>query len=892
MRFAWLLARVAFFAVATTAPLWAQDSSHAEGVASGVRGAKSPASGPEFFRVRPEDGEHIDARNVPELNRHISVTLIGVPLGAAIEAIAARAAIDVSYSAELAPMGARTSMKADDVTVAAALAWVLAAVPLDVLVSEDGRLTIVPRTSSADADSSGTIVGSLVDQDNGEPVPYATAALLGTEYSRFADASGHFRLVRLTPRRYVLRARQIGYAPLDTTLAVTSGVVATVTLRMHRIPVLLKLVRVIGHRPRGCVATGAPNPVAEPELATLFSQVRENIDRYRLLLDEYPFRLVREERHDLRNGASARMLGLDTVAYESREHHRYHAGGVVFSEGDQRHRRRYMYLPTFEDLADTAFLATHCFSMGVFQRSRGGGVFRVDFQPADRLRTPDVAGSVYLDAQRLVVRRAEFRLTRSREASPPVMELSVTATFRDFVPFVPMLDSVEGRQTMPVYGHDVAGIVREIPGSVQYAIERDHIVSATFERRFPGDQGEVQASASVDSAIRLSGRVIGANDAPIPGARVRGFASLNIVASDDSGRFVYFGAPPADQILEIRHVGYRSRRILVSMRAPETDMQIALARDSSAAVVATPDGDGDAAIPRAHPVFDSAACRAPPPRDTVQLILYARLDGQRPAAVTEAAWWSFVQRELSAIERSFVLPTDLPIPVFSAPAMQGAHARAGDPSQPRPTVVPSFSSAVAFDVDTVGSVANLRVTTSSLSGVGDTSVLAALERAQADGVLPPVPRAWAMYGPAHLHLLVSSVAPAGGGATRRVGVLAVPEWFLDRAATPDSSDGPVLIPPTPCTEIVWHSGSGLPCLDLSKVDTTASAGDTATFVGVVNTQGHLVVPSVHLLRDSVPGISKRSAEMLPHFTFAPARIGSCAVNEVSRFTVHLPPDQR
>ena len=82
---------------------------------------------------------------------------------------------------------------------------------------------------------------------------------------------------------------------------------------------LLKLVRVIGHRPKGCVATGAPNPVAEPELATLFSQVRENIDRYRLLLDEYPFRLVREERHDLRNGASARMLGLDTVAYESPE---------------------------------------------------------------------------------------------------------------------------------------------------------------------------------------------------------------------------------------------------------------------------------------------------------------------------------------------------------------------------------------------------------------------------------------------------------------------------------------------------------------------------------------------------------------------------------------------
>ena len=260
---------------------------------------------------------------------------------------------------------------------------------------------------------------------------------------------------------------------------------------------------------------------------------------------------------------------------------------------------------------------------------------------------------------------------------------------------------------------------------------------------------------------------------------------------------------------------------------------------------------------------------------------------------TEAAWWSFVQRELSAIERSFVLPTDLPIPVFSAPAMQGAHARAGDPSQPRPTVVPLFSSAVAFDVDTVGSVANLRVTTSSLSGVGDTSVLAALERAQADGVLPPVPRAWAMYGPAHLHLLVSSVAPAGGGATRRVGVLAVPgavprprrDPGFERWARADPAD-----PVHRDRVALWQRVAVFGSVEGRHDRVCRRYGHVCGCL--VNTQGHFVVPSVHLLRDSVPGISKRSAEMLPHFTFAPARIGSCAVNEVSRFTVHLPPDQR
>ncbi len=567
-RFPCILVRVAFLAAAAAAQLAAQDSVRTPSGLPGEQVARSPSGGHAFFRVRPEDGEHVDARDAPQLNQHISLTVIAVPLGAAIEAIAARAGLDVTYATESAPLGARVSMKADDVTVAAALAWVLGDAPLDVLVGDDGRLTLVPRDSPTDADSSGVISGSLVDQDNGEAVPYATVALLGTDRSRFVNAYGHFRLARLTPRRYVVRARQIGYAPLDTTVDVgPAPAIAIVTLHMHRVPVLLKLVRVIGRRPKGCVATGPPNPAADPELAALFQLVRENVDRYRLLLDEYPFQYVREERRDLLKGATTRLLSLDTVAYDSRAQHPYHAGAVVYNEG----RRRYMYLPTFADLGDSAFLAAHCFAMGVFQHSRRGNTFRLDFKPADRLHTPDVAGSVYLDAQRFVVRRAEFRLTRSRDAHPPVMELSVTATFRDFVPLVPILDSVEGHQTVAVLGHDLGGFEREIPGDVQYVVENDHVVGATFERRFPGDQVEALRSVSVDSALRLNGRVVGADGAPIPGARVRGFASLNIVATNDSGRFVYFGAPPADQILEVRHAGYRPRRILVSMRSAATE---------------------------------------------------------------------------------------------------------------------------------------------------------------------------------------------------------------------------------------------------------------------------------------------------------------------------------
>ncbi len=888
-RLARILIRVAILAAATAAHLAAQDSARTQGELPGERVARSPSAGHAFFRVRPEDGEHVDAHDAAELDRRVSLTLIGVPLGAAIEAIAARAGLDVTYATESAPLGARVSMKADDVTVAAALAWVLGDAPLDVLVGDGGRLTLVSRASATDADSSGVISGSLVDQDTGEPVPYATVTLVGTDRSRFVDASGHFRLARLTPRRYALRARQIGYAPLDTTVDVgPAPAIATVTLRMHCAAVLLKLVRVIGRRPKGCVATGPPNPAADPELAALFLLVRENVDRYRLLLEEYPFQYVREERRDLLNGGRTRLLSLDTVAYDSRAQHQYRAGAVVYTEG----KRRYMYLPTFADLGDTAFLAAHCFSMGVFQHSRRGSTFRLDFKPADRLHTPDVAGSVYLDAQRFVVRRAEFHLTRSQDAHPPVMDLSVTATFRDFVPLVPILDSVEGHQTVAVVGHDLAGIEREIPGDVQYVDENDHVVAATFERRFPGDQVEALRSVSVDSTLRLNGRVVGADGAPIRGARVRGFASLNIVATDDSGRFVYFGAPPADQILEVRHAGYRPRRILVSMRSAATEMQITLTRDSVLAAAAIPDSEADVVIPRAHSVFGSdASCKLPPARDTVQLPLYASLDGHRPPMASDTAWSRFIARTLVAIRRSFALPSDLPIPVFSAQPGQSDSASVDDPPRRRASVAPVFASAVVFEIDTLGSAASLRVAASSLSGPVDTSVLATVERAQANGALPALPRGWAVDGEAQLHLMVSSGTPPSDAVAGMIGVAAVPEWSLDRAATLDSVDRPVLNARKRCTEIMWDAPKPSHCLDALADDSATLARDTATFTGVIDTRGRVVPQSVRSLRDNTGWLTKRVVEVLPQYKFAPARIGSCAVSELTRLTFHLPLDQ-
>ncbi len=491
----------AMSATGTSGILLAQQSSAGRPPSVGVDSTVAP--GPAFFTVRASDGERVDARNAPALQRRISLTLIGIPLGMAVQAIADRAGLEAIFGPETIPLGARVSMKADDVTVASALRWVLAKARVDVLIENDTFLTLIPKTNLvAGEDSSGVLAGELLDSETGEPVPYGTVTLLGTELARFTDPTGHFRMARLVARRYVLRARQIGYSPVDSTVAVGGGSTTQLTVRMRRVPAMLHLVRVESHRTSGCVATGVPDSTVDPALAAIFGQIRENVDRYDLLLEKYPFRYVRVEQRVLRSPQGAEWVEwADTVSYESSQERRpYRTGGVIYRDsvihqdsvfGDRPvpggsirvftgmrttrvERRRVMYQPTFADLVDSAFLAAHCFEYGGTTGKEGPKqLIRVDFQPAKSIKTPDISGSVFLDADSLVLRRAVFKMTKPEAAKPPVLGFSVTTSFREILPLVPIVGFAEAVQPEPF---------------ARTALESDTLIGFVFTGLTPGEQ--------------------------------------------------------------------------------------------------------------------------------------------------------------------------------------------------------------------------------------------------------------------------------------------------------------------------------------------------------------------------------------------------------------------
>jgi protocatechuate 3,4-dioxygenase beta subunit len=605
-------------------------------MAPGVSDA-SVGQGPSFFAVRGSDRQRVDASDADVLHRRISLTLIGVPLGMAVQGIADRAGLEATFSTEIIPLGARVSMKADDVTVASALRWVLVNSRLDVLLQADGHLTLVPRGNALpESDSSGVLAGVLVNDDDGHPVAYATAALVGTDRARFADAGGSFRFAGLAPGSYKLRARQIGYSPADTTIAVSAGpATTTVTIRMHLAPALLRLVEVHGHRPKGCVATGVPDSTVNPALAAVFAQIRENVDRYDLLLEEYPFRYRREESALLRRDRGGDSVErVDTVSYDSREHRPYRVGGMIYRDvivrpapsvdrsvpdskgrgidpslargdtgkqfvrmGAQVEQRRYMYLPTFRDLADPGFLAAHCFDYAGGSGREGShpaAMIRVNFRPASAIKVPDVSGSVYLDARRFVVQRAVFEMTHPEAADPPVIGFKVTTTFRELLPLLPVIDSVESEQSLPPIELPRTGVdVGTLEPEQQVALGSDRLLGFAFEGEAPGEPRPVQPTAAATAQA---------------------------------------AAPPD-----------------TSVHAPSTSTV-------------------DLGITRAHAVFPTgASCPPGPAVDTLAVLLYASVHGSRPAGMPDTAWSQYEGAVLAALSRSFDLPGDLALMAFSWP---------------------------------------------------------------------------------------------------------------------------------------------------------------------------------------------------------------------------------
>ena len=306
------------------------------------------------------------------------------------------------------------------------------------------------RTDDPVSSSGVTVSGAVISDGSGNPVPFSTVRIQPLGREKFTDRNGSFAWYSIPPGLYTLQVRMLGYQPFDSLVQVVPTSPLALTIMLRRVPTSLEEVKVTAP-PRLCIFPDEMGFVSDPELALVLNEARKNAQREQLLRRTYPFEYRMAQSHATRDMVTGRStLQYDTATYRSDDTWRYRRGRVVTEDRSKLFGEvRVMRLPTLADLADRVFLASHCFQYAGVVEENGRPAHRIDFHADSTLKAPDVEGSLYLDSATYLIRRAQFRLTRSASVKPPILGLEVTTTYREILPNVALFDQILSVQPLP-----------------------------------------------------------------------------------------------------------------------------------------------------------------------------------------------------------------------------------------------------------------------------------------------------------------------------------------------------------------------------------------------------------------------------------------------------------
>jgi hypothetical protein len=285
------------------------------------------------------------------------------------------------------------------------------------------------------------LIGDVVSTEGGVPLGHAMVSVLGIERQTFTSEGGVFAFAGLEPGRYRIRAVHIGYTPAEQMVEIPAGAAPPrVRIQLTRLSIQLATVKVVATSV--CRTPGRPNPDVEPDFAAIVGQLRMNAEQFQLLSDSFPYKYKVEEEFFAMKGDSNRTdETVETSEYRSDTHGwEYKVGDVI---GKAR-GRTVMHLPTLRDFASYEFLNNHCFTYGGVVTTRDGPLIKIGFQADVQLRTPDVSGSVLLDAKTYQIRRAELHLTKMPLDMPEATAIDVTTTFGEVSPSISIITAVHG----------------------------------------------------------------------------------------------------------------------------------------------------------------------------------------------------------------------------------------------------------------------------------------------------------------------------------------------------------------------------------------------------------------------------------------------------------------
>jgi len=229
--------------------------------ASQMRDPTDPRA-PRFLLAMAERSAPVpvDLRRSAILRHPLSLAFDGVTLKEALAEISRQAGISLVYADDDLPAGTLVRLRADRITVAAALTDVLVDADVDIVFTPEGRATLVKRPPGP-AVQLGSIAGTVTAAEGGTPLQRATVIVVGTRLSADADATGRYSITGVPVGTHRLRARMLGYAPADTSVVVEEDRESVVDFQLKAQAIQMEAVVAVGYGERrredltGAIAT-------------------------------------------------------------------------------------------------------------------------------------------------------------------------------------------------------------------------------------------------------------------------------------------------------------------------------------------------------------------------------------------------------------------------------------------------------------------------------------------------------------------------------------------------------------------------------------------------------------------------------------------------------------
>jgi hypothetical protein len=246
----------------------------------------------------------------------------------------------------------------------------------------------------------------VLDAASGRALPNAEVGSVGDDRRQLTNALGEARIAWPASRTLRLRVRQIGFRFAERTVRAGEGVAAdTAVFALERVPIVLPEVRATAMQP--CEAN------VDPEAARLsvvaLEQLQLAAEHYRQFEESYPFeaRLERRTAYLNEDARTKRLAVWEERAPSGKFGERYERGEVLHRRG-RAFDAKLLFIVA---LADMAFWEAHCLTVRGVEERDGRRLIRLDFAPSPDVKSPDWAGTAWLDSASSVMRRLDFRLT-------------------------------------------------------------------------------------------------------------------------------------------------------------------------------------------------------------------------------------------------------------------------------------------------------------------------------------------------------------------------------------------------------------------------------------------------------------------------------------------------